>query len=250
MTNPRIARVMEDLFQAVNGLVEKHQITHDEYRTAVAFLNEAAEAGETMLLFDAFIEADIVEANSRTWRGTPRQVLGPYYLENAPFIEDGQLAKPDEGGDRLTLSGTVRDVDGSPIASALLDWWQADAKGRYGAFDLPPRTNMNLRGRMHAMDDGTYTLKTVVPAPYTIPHDGPTGRLLAAIGRHPWRPAHIHLLASHDGYQPLVTQIYFQGDKYIESDAVRSARGDLAIPLEKAEGGQRANFDVVLEDAV
>jgi len=250
MTNPRIARVMEDLFQSVNGLVEKHQITHDEYRSAVAFLNEAAEAGETMLLFDAFIEADVVEANSQAWRGTPKQVLGPYYLENAPLLEDGQLAKPDEEGDRLTLTGTVRDVDGNPIAGALLDWWQADAKGRYGAFDLPPRTNMNLRGRMHAKDDGTYTLRTVVPAPYTIPHKGPTGRLLEAIGRHPWRPAHIHLIASRDGYQPLVTQIYFQGDKYIESDAVRAARSDLALPLEKADGGYRASFDVVLEDAV
>jgi catechol 1,2-dioxygenase len=247
MSNPRITRLMEDLIQVINGLVERHQITHDEYRTAVAFLDEAAQAGETMLLLDAFLETDIVEANSRTSRGTPRQVLGPYYLEDAPFIENGQLAAPDEEGDRLTLAGTVRDVDGKPIPGALLDWWQADAKGRYGAFDIPPRTNMNLRGRMHAKEDGSYTLHTVVPAPYTIPHKGPTGRLMEAIGRHPWRPAHVHLRVSHAGYRPLITQIYFQGDKYIESDAVRAARGDLAISLEKTDGGYRATFDVVLE---
>lgn len=250
MSNLRIARVMEDLAQAINGLVEKHQITHDEYRAAVAFLNEAAEAGETMLLFDAFLEADIVDANSRAWRGTPKNVLGPYYLENAPFVEDGQLAEEDEPGERLTLTGTVRDVDGSPIAGALLDFWQADAQGRYGAFDIPPKTNMKLRGRLHAGEDGSYAVHTIVPAPYTIPHQGPTGRLLQAVGRHPWRPAHIHLKATHAGYQPLITQIYFAGGEYLDSDAVRAARQDLAIPLESADNGYRATFDVVLEDEV
>lgn len=250
MSNPRVARLMEDLIQAVNGLVEKHQVTHDEYRQAVSFVNEAAEKGETMLLFDAFIEADIVAANSRESRGTPRQVLGPFYLEDAPWVEDGQLAKPEEAGERLTLTGTVRDVDGNPIPGAVLDFWQADAKGRYGAFDLPPRTNMNLRGRLHAKDDGSYTLHTVVPAAYPIPHQGPTGRLLETLGRHPWRPAHVHLLATHDGYRPLITQIYFKGDQYLQSDAVRSARDDLAFELEKDGEGRRVVFDVALEDAV
>ncbi len=250
MSDPRIARVVEDLIQAINGIVEKHQISHDEYRAAVAFLNEAAETGETMLLCDAFLEADIVDANSRAWRGTPKNVLGPYYLEDAPFVEDGQLAGKDEPGDRLTLTGTVRDVDGSPIAGALLDFWQADAQGRYGAFDIPPKTNMNLRGRLHAREDGGYALHTVVPAPYTIPHQGPTGRLLQAVGRHPWRPAHIHLKATRDGYRPLITQIYFVGGEYLDSDAVRAARSDLAVPLEPAKGGYRATFDVVLEDEV
>ncbi len=250
MSNPRVARLMEDLFQAINGLVEKHQVTHEEYRAAVAFVNEAAEKGETMLLFDAMLESDIVAANSVESRGTPRQVLGPYYLEDAPWIEDGQLAKPEEEGERLLLSGTVRDVDGSPISGAVLDFWQADAKGRYGAFDLPPRTNMNLRGRMHSGEDGRYALHTVVPAPYTIPHKGPTGRLLEALGRHPWRPAHLHLLATHDGYKPLITQIYFKGDQYIESDAVRAARNDLAFDLQDEGDHKRIDFEVVLEDAV
>ena len=250
MSNARVARIMEDLFQAINGLVEKHQITHEEYRAAVAFVNEAAESGETMLLFDAMIESDIVKANSQNWRGTPKQVLGPFYLEDAPWLEDGQLASSEEAGDRLLLTGTVRDVDGSPIADAVLDFWQADAKGMYGAFDIPPRTNMNLRGRMRSGADGSYALHTVVPAPYTIPHKGPTGRLLEALGRHPWRPAHIHLMASRDGYQPLITQIYFKGDKYIESDAVRAARGDLAFELNDDGDGKRVDFDIVLEDAV
>ena len=247
MANPRVARLMEDLFRAINDLVEKHRVTHEEYRAAVGFLNEVAESGETMLLLDVFLEAGVVNADSRDWRGTPKQALGPYYLEEAPWIEDGELAKPDEEGDRLFLTGAVRDVDGNPIPGAILDWWQADAKGRYSAFDIPPATNMNLRGRMYAKEDGGYALHTVVPAAYPIPHDGPTGRLVEALGWHPWRPAHIHLKASGDGYDTLITQIYFEGDEFIDSDVGRMARHDLALELEPNGAGMSANFDVVLE---
>ena len=250
MPNQRVTQIMEDLFRAINGLVEKHQVTHEEYRAAVTFMNEAAEKEETMLLFDVFVEADVVAAGNRQQRGTPRQALGPYYLEGAPWNEEGQLATPEEEGQRLLLTGTVRDVDGDPIAGAVLDFWQSDAKGRYGAFDIPPRTNMNLRCRMHSKQDGSYALHTIVPVPYTIPHDGPTGRLLTALGRHPWRPAHLHLLASRDGYQPLITQIYFKGDPYLETDAVRAAHSDLVYELQPEGAGRRLDFDVVLEDAV
>lgn len=250
MTNPRVAHLMEDLFLAINNLVAKHEVTHEEYRAAVAFLNEAAEEGETMLLLDVFLEGGVVDASSREWRGTPKQALGPYYLEDAPWVEDGQLAGPEEEGDRLLLTGTVRDADGGPISGAVLDWWQADAKGRYSAFDIPPRTNMNLRGRMHSKEDGSYTLYTVVPAAYPIPHEGPTGRLVEALGWHPWRPAHIHLIAGGHGYRPLVTQIYFEGDEYLDSDVARIARHDLALELTTNGDGWRAAFDIILEAEV
>ena len=250
MANPRVAGLMEDLFQAVHDIVEKHEVTHEEYRAAVAFLNEVAEAGETMLLFDVFLEGDVVTTGSRDWRGTPQQALGPYYLEDAPWVEDGQLAGPEEEGDRLLLTGTVREADGSPIPGAVLDWWQSDSQGRYSAFDIPPRTNMNLRGRMHSKEDGSYALHTVVPAPYTIPHTGPTGRLIEALGWHPWRPAHLHLKASGEGFEPLVTQIYFAGDEYIESDVGRMARHDLALELRSNGDGRQADFDIVLEAAI
>jgi catechol 1,2-dioxygenase len=108
----RLAPIFKDLVVAINQLVEKHQITPEEYHAAVGVLSEAGDAGEIPLLFDVFLEALVVDVNSRGYRGTPVNVLGPYYLEGAPFIERGQLVSEDERGDRLVVSGIVRDVEG------------------------------------------------------------------------------------------------------------------------------------------
>jgi catechol 1,2-dioxygenase len=226
MAESRAAAVTRDLIQAVNDVVAKHKVTHAEYRAAIDFIGEAFEKGEQSLLFDAFVEADVVAHNAEDQRGTLSQVLGPFYLPDTPWIENGKLASDDEPGDRLVMHGTVRGTDGKPLEGAVLDFWQADAQGAYSNFS-PGAKDGNLRGRLKTNKDGSYELHTVVPAAYTIPHQGPTGRLLEELGRHPWRPAHVHLIASHEGYRPLITQVYFKGDKYLESDAVRAARPEL-----------------------
>jgi len=248
MSESRVAAITQDLLEAFQRVVEKHSITQAEYRAGVEFINEAVSRGETFLLPDAFLESTVVANASKQQQGTPGQVLGPYYVPDAPWIEDGQLASADEPGERLTIQGTVRDPAGKPLADTVLDFWQADAQARYSNFD-PSAPEGNLRGRMRSDADGCYTLHTVVPAQYPIPHEGPTGRLLNEIGRHPWRPAHVHLIATHDGYRPLTTQIYFQGDEYLDSDSVRAARPELAFPLEDGEDGRLLRFDVVLEPA-
>ena len=121
MSDSRIGLIFNDLIGAIKQLVEKHRITQEEYRVAVHFLNEAGEAGEMPLLLDVFLEAFVVDVNSQNWRGTAGNVLGPYYLESAPFIEQGRLASKHEPGDRLLVSGIVRDVDGERLAGAVLD---------------------------------------------------------------------------------------------------------------------------------
>lgn len=246
MSDSRISLLVRDLIGAINRLVENHQITPEEYRTAVNFLNETGEAREIPLLLDVFLEALVVDAHSRGRRGTARNILGPYYLEGAPFIEEGRLAAKGEAGDRLVVSGVVRDVEGEPLSGAVLDFWQADAQGRYSGFDPGP-PEMNLRGRLRSGKDGSYELHTVRPSSYTIPHDGPTGRLLQAMGRHPWRPAHIHLKASHEGYQSLTTQIYLADSDYLDSDAANAVRDELVRPVKRAGSGYSLDFDVVLE---
>jgi len=246
MPDARLAPIFKDLVVAIKQLVEKHQITPEEYRAAVGFLSEAGEAGEIPLLFDVFLEALVVDVNSRRSRGTPVNVLGPYYLEGAPFIERGRLVSEDERGDRLVVTGIVRDVEGDPISGALLDFWQADAQGRYSGFDPGP-AEMNLRGRLRSQRDGSYQLHTVRPSAYTIPHDGPTGRILLALGQHPWRPAHIHLKASHEGYKPIITQVYLADSEYLESDAANAVRDDLIRPVTPTGSGYSIDFDVLLE---
>ena len=246
MADSRAAAITRDLIAAFKGVVEKHDITQDEYRAGVMFVAEAAEQGEIMLLPDAFLESIVVAHHSDRQQGTHAQVLGPYHLDDSRPMENGRLAAEDEPGDRLVVRGTVRDPGGEPLAGATLDIWQADADGRYSGFH-PDAKPGNLRGRTTTGDDGSFEIHTVVPAPYMIPHRGPTGRLLELLGRHPWRPAHIHLIASREGYRTLTTQVYFEGDPYLDSDSVTAARPELAFPLQDADDGKSLAFDVTLE---
>ena len=79
-------------------------------------------------------------------------------------------------------------------------------------------TVMNLRGKFFTDKDGHIAFRSVKPAGYPIPIDGPTGELLRAQGRHNMRPAHLHFLASKDGFKTLISQIYVADDKFIDSD--------------------------------
>ena len=248
MPNPPIAPIVKDIVEAVQGIFEKHPISPEDYRAAVGFLNEVGETGEVPLIMDVFLEALVVDEYNRDRQSTSRNLLGPFWLDGAPYLEDGRLLSEDEAGDRLLMFGTIRNLDGEPIAGAELDVWQADAEGRYSGFNPEP-AEMNLRGRLRSSTDGSYTLHTVRPEGYTIPHDGPTGRLLTALGRHPWRPAHIHLKASYEGYLPIITQVYFSGSNHLNSDVATAVRNDLVYPLKPTDDGYSLEFDVVLEPA-
>ena len=116
------------------------------------------------------------------------------------------------------VPGRVLGVDGEPIAGAELDVWQNDANQLYAC--RPEAPEDHLRGRFHTRDDGEYAFLAVRPVPYTIPSDGPVGRMLAATGRHPWRPAHIHLIVRASGYRTLVTHVFDSESEYLDSDAV------------------------------
>ena len=116
-------------------------------------------------------------------RGTQGTILGPYhlpiYLLEVPF----ELPRrPDEEGDRVGFTGRVTGEDGEPLAGAELDVWDADAKGLYSGFD-PSLPEGILRGKVLTDADGRYEVRTIVPAPYTIPEDGPTGAMVHAAGR-------------------------------------------------------------------
>jgi len=247
MIKSRVGDITTDLIQAIGAVCEKHNITHDEYRKAIDFFSEAIDAGERSLLFDAFLEANIVASDPTKTTGTTAQVLGPFYLPNMPILDNGQLARPNEAGERLTVSGSVLSTEGGIIKNAELDFWQADAKGRYSNFNegVP---QYNLRGKIKSKNDGSFLLQTVKPAQYTIPDQGPTGILLKAIGRHSWRPAHLHVIVRHEDYQTLTTQIYFRGDEYLSTDAVRAANDDLAFPLSKNEEGSCVAFNLILRE--
>jgi catechol 1,2-dioxygenase len=235
--NQRVVEVVGPLLDRIQGLIREKNVSYDEWHQAIHFMVELADSGEVPLLM-AYFEATVDEVANAVSASSPTAIEGPYYVPGAPMLEPPFVMpqRPGEPGEPLVFSGTVQTTDGQPIAGALLDVWHADATvpGTYSNVD-PGHPDFNLRGKLRTDERGRFELRTIRPAPYHIPDQGPTGRLLNALGQHPWRPAHIHVKLTADGYEPLTTQLYFRGDEYLDSDVARAVKDELILPLERAE---------------
>jgi catechol 1,2-dioxygenase len=184
MTTNRARIILEDLEQTLLEFMRKHKITHDEYRCATDVIVATVKAGEESLLYDVFFEAQATDVDNIGRQGSIEAIEGPFYLPNAPRLE-APYALPrrsDERGDALFFCGRVTSSDGTPLAGAELDMWQADADGLYSNIH-PNIPEWNLRGRFNSGSYGTFEVRTVVPPPYEIPKHGPTGVVLNALGR-------------------------------------------------------------------
>jgi catechol 1,2-dioxygenase len=235
VANERLVELFNDLRENyLKEFIRKNRVTPSEYRQAVKFLEETGRTGEIPLMMDVFLETTVDEVAYGQWSGSPTAIEGPYYIEGAPVLEPPYELprRDDEPGDVLFFSGTVRDADGNPLQGVELDMWQADANGLYSNID-PSVPEYNLRGKFYTDDDGRFEVRTVVPAPYEIPKEGPTGQLLRAIGSHTWRPAHLHLMVRHENYHPLTTQIFFEGGEWVNDDCVDAVKPNLVTKLER-----------------
>jgi catechol 1,2-dioxygenase len=226
--NDRVEQVVGELRRRIAALIADFGITYEEYQAAAQWLIEVGEASEWPLVVALFEHA--VEQQAHKDRdGSQGTVLGPFYLAGAPVLhEPYELPRrPDEKGERLLITGRVLSADGTPLPGALLDIWQADAAGLYSGFaDIPAGI---LRGKVITGAEGRFELRTIAPAPYMVPHDGPFGRLLAACGWHPWRPAHVHVIVSADDHEQLVTQLYLDSSDYLDSDVADAVKDSLIV---------------------
>jgi len=227
-SDARLAHIFDDVVASLRQVIRERRVTHEEYRRAVEFLCGVAESGEVPLLMDVFLEATVVDNADKA--GTELSVEGPYYLGDAPVLGAPYVLpqRSEEPGEILMLSGTVRSTDGAALGGASVDIWQSDARGAYSHFNYSePR--YNLRGRLSTDTQGRFEVRTVIPSPYEIPKQGPTGSLLNMMGRHAFRPAHIHTRLTAPGYESLTTQLYFAGDPWLESDVVGAVKHSLVI---------------------
>jgi catechol 1,2-dioxygenase len=157
------------------------------------------------------------------------------------------LVDADEG-DRVVIRGRVTDVDGNPVAGAVLDCWQNATAGFYAVQQPDEQTPENLRGIYRTLDDGTFEIRTVRPVPYPIPYDGPVGRLLMANARGYMRPGHTHVWLKADGFKELITHVFDRESEYLTSDAVFGVRDSLVTSFEPDANGELATtFDFVLD---
>jgi catechol 1,2-dioxygenase len=236
LSSSRFDQLVNGLVSTLRSFIRDHHLTPEEYRSAVRFLVETAEHGEIPLLLDVFLESTVDQVDSAGRPGTESCVEGPFYIPNAPVINSPAVLphRLNEPGDVLFFSGAVRSAEGAPLPGAMLDIWQSDGEGAYSHYNIPEAdAPFNLRARVIADQDGRFEVQTWVPSPYQIPKDGHTGALLTAMGRHAWRPAHLHIRITHPACDTLTTQVFFVGDPWIDSDVAGAVKQSLIAPLTK-----------------
>lgn len=248
VVNPRVIEVYDALISAFKKVVADCHVTHQEYCQAVEFLNEVAKAGELNLLCDFMLEAAVMEKHFATSKGTVFNAEGPFYFPDSPRLEEPctMQALGEETGTPLVFSGTVKSLAGKPIAGAQVEVWHSTPSGLYSNID-PEVPRWDFRGQFPVRADGSFAVNTIRPCPYEISKHGPVGKMQESMGRHKFRPAHIHLKIVSPGMEPLTTQLYFEGDPYVESDAANCVHQSLVVPVETLAGGrERCHYDFVL----
>ena len=266
MTSGRLQKVLPDAIAALHQVIEKHRVTEEEWSAVLAFLTEVGRKDEFVLLSDVTKTSVLVDAISHEGETdvTPSDVEGPLYREDPPWREKPVKIYEEyegvENGDVLFVHGRVTSADDNPISDAVLDVWQTGPDGGYDIWD-ERQPDYNFRGRLGVDKDGSYEFQTMVPKPYTVPTDGPVGRLLEVTGQHPWRPAHIHFKVEAEGHEPLITQVFFPDDPYLDNDTIGAVKPDLVRPLSKHENEEEmarrgldapfytCEFDITLKPA-
>jgi len=243
-SNPRLQQIMTALVQHLHGFAREVDLTEAEWFEGIRFLTDVGhitddKRQEFILLSDTLgLSMLVIAMNNRKPAGcTEATVFGPFHVENAPKYALGADVANGARGEPCFVRGHIRGLDGKPVAGATIDVWQADEAGFYDV-QYKDLTQHRARGVLESDEKGAVHFRTIVANAYPIPHDGPVGRLLQALGRHPWRPAHLHFMIKAPGYETLVTHVFRSGDKYLDSDAVFGVRSSLIAEWIRHEGGR------------
>ena len=232
-TDPRLREVIGALVRHLHDFAREVNLTHDEWRKGIAFLEgcaaiETEDRHEFVLASDVLGLSSLIDMLHSDPKATSSSVLGPFHISGAPPLPYGGDMKRHYGGPILLAEGTVRDIEGNPIPGAELDIWQTAPNGLYASQDTE-QDKYSFHGLMTVGADGRYAFTTVKPVEYTVPSDGPVGDILRACGRHPWRPSHLHYIVKARGFKTLVTEIFPDDDPYLDQDTVFGVRRDLVM---------------------
>ena len=240
--DPRLRRIMASLIGHLHAFVKEVELTEAEWFQAIGILTEAgrmcSDKRQEFILFSdtlgVSMVVDLID-HKKPEGATESTVFGPFHRLGAPEMPaGGNIAQRDRTGVATLVGGRVLDLEGRPIAGAVLDVWQAQTNGLYDSQDENPDA-LHMRGTFRSDAEGGYLIRTVLPVNYPIPSDGPVGGMLKATGRHPWRPAHIHFVVSAEGYEPVTTHIFDRTDPYLASDAVFAVKDSLVCDFVRHE---------------
>jgi hydroxyquinol 1,2-dioxygenase len=253
-TDPRFRQIITAVVKHVHALVREVDLKPDEWMQAIQFLTKVGQTcddkrQEFILLSDtlgismlvvqleqARRSARALQDKSATTKPTEATVQGPFYWEGAPVLALGSDIGKGMPGEPAHYSGRVTDTHGKPLPGVCLDVWSGDGEGIY---DMQMAdAGMRLRGRFHTDAEGRYHFWSIKPFYYPVPADGPVGDMLRAMGRHPNRPGHIHMMVYRDGYVPLTTHLFPEDSPYLDSDAVFGVRDSLIVPFARHAAGK------------
>ena len=252
----RLKKIMNSIITHLHQVVKEVEPTEEEWMKAIMFLTKTGQKcddrrQEFILLSDVLGVSMLLDSinNRKSKNETETTVLGPFHT-TSPKIENGANIANFVKGKNCIVSGIITDSNNVPIPGATLEVWQS---GPDGLYDVQKEDRIvDLRATLLSLDDGSYLFRTVKPQYYPIPVDGPVGDLLKKLDRHPYRPAHIHFMVKAKGFKDLITHVFIDGDKYLESDTVFAVKQSLIRKLEKSidENKQeyfKLNFDIIME---
>ncbi|OLL21559.1 MULTISPECIES: dioxygenase family protein [unclassified Rhodococcus (in: high G+C Gram-positive bacteria)] len=252
--DPRLKELMVSLVKHVHSFIRETRLTEQEWGTAIEFLTAAGhitdEVRQEFILLSDTLGASMqtINVNHQAREGaTESTVFGPFFVEDSPEIEVGGDMAFGAQGEPCRVEGTVTDTDGNPLAGARIEVWEADEHGLYDVqYDATKRA---ARAHLFSREDGSYAFWGLTPTPYPIPHDGPVGKMLDAVGRSPLRASHLHFMVSHPDCRTLVTHIFPEGDEVGWKDAVFGVKSSLIKKFEQQEDGTPTPDGRVIEGA-
>ena len=266
--SPRLRELLQALTRHVHAFAREVRLTEEEWSTAIAFLTEAGHITtdtrqEFVLLSDVLgLSMQTIAINNEAYKGaTEATVFGPFFVEGAPRIHNGEDLSFGAQGEPCWVEGTVTDTEGNPLPGARIEVWEADEDGFYDVQYGDGRTA--ARAHLFSEADGSFRFWAIKPTPYPIPHDGPVGAMLSAVGRSPIRASHLHFMVTAPERRTLVTHIFVNGCEYLGRDSVFGVKdslvkdfveqsGDTPTPDGRDLGGRpwvRCRFDIVLAPA-
>jgi catechol 1,2-dioxygenase len=237
--DPRLREIMQALVAHLHGFVTDVGLTEAEWAEAIGALTATGhitddKRQEFILWSDTLGVSMLVDALAHPAPdgATESTVLGPFYVSGSPLREYGANIAEQEAGTPAWVHGRVLDLDGEPIAGAELDVWQNGDNRLYAVQDEDAPDD-HLRGRFQTDAEGRFAFRAVRPVPYPIPDDGPVGHMLTVTGRHPWRPAHVHIVVRAPGHKSVTTHIFDATSTYLDDDAVFAVKPSLMRTFEE-----------------
>jgi hydroxyquinol 1,2-dioxygenase len=265
--DPRRKELMTALVRHLHAFVREVRLTEAEWSKGIEFLTATGHITddrrqEFILLSDVLgLSMQTIAINNEAYgNATEATVFGPFFVENSPEIPPGGDISGGAAGEPCWVEGTVSDSAGNPVAGARIEVWEADEDGFYDVQYGDDR----VAARAHLFTDtqGRYSFWGITPTPYPIPHDGPVGMMLAAVGRSPMRASHLHFMVSAEGQRTLVTHIFVRGDRLLDSDTVFGVKESLVKDFERRTSSaptpdgrtvdgewSQVTFDIVLAPA-